>query len=216
MGDRSSPGGTRGAYRWGQEAASRHPAGPGAWMPGLDTRALALVDFLYRLAPAAARSGRSGRRAHHPLRPTRSLCCVRGLTVVARGHDTRVAVFGHPEGDRPEAREWWPRTCLVFTEFGLGRYAPLTAVATSRRDCCSSAPAVPSTNVATRTGWTTEHLRHIPSRRGRPPAGAGPGLRSRRPPSTRAEAFMAGGPNERDADELDSIAWSLLAAVLLT
>lgn len=41
-----------------------------------------------------------------------------GLTVVARGREVSVAVFGHRPGERAAALDWWPRTCLVFTEYG--------------------------------------------------------------------------------------------------
>jgi AraC-like DNA-binding protein len=41
-----------------------------------------------------------------------------GLTLVARGRDLRLAVFWHAPGEPPAALDWWPRTCLVFTEYG--------------------------------------------------------------------------------------------------
>ncbi|HEX2320526.1 MAG TPA: AraC family transcriptional regulator [Streptosporangiaceae bacterium] len=41
-----------------------------------------------------------------------------GLTVVARGTTLRLGVFGHGPGEPVAARDWWPRTCLVFTEYG--------------------------------------------------------------------------------------------------
>ena len=41
-----------------------------------------------------------------------------GLTVVARGSDVRLAVFGHGPGEPVAAVDWWPRACLVFTEYG--------------------------------------------------------------------------------------------------
>ena len=41
-----------------------------------------------------------------------------GLTVVARGRTLRLGVFGHGPGEQVAARDWWPRTCLVFTEYG--------------------------------------------------------------------------------------------------
>ncbi len=41
-----------------------------------------------------------------------------GMTVVARGRDLRLAVFGHGPGEPVAALDWWPRTCLVFTEYG--------------------------------------------------------------------------------------------------
>ena len=41
-----------------------------------------------------------------------------GLTVVARGRDLRLAVFGHGPGEPVAALDWWSRTCLVFTEYG--------------------------------------------------------------------------------------------------
>ncbi|MGN6796079.1 MAG: helix-turn-helix domain-containing protein [Streptosporangiaceae bacterium] len=41
-----------------------------------------------------------------------------GLTVVARGRDLRVGVFGHGPGEPVAALDWWARTCLVFTEYG--------------------------------------------------------------------------------------------------
>ncbi len=40
------------------------------------------------------------------------------LTVVARGREVSVAVFTHGPGEPPGAREWWPRPCLAFTEYG--------------------------------------------------------------------------------------------------
>ncbi len=40
------------------------------------------------------------------------------LRVVARGHEVSVAVFTHRPGEPPGAREWWPRPCLAFTEYG--------------------------------------------------------------------------------------------------
>lgn len=41
-----------------------------------------------------------------------------GLTVVARGRTLRLGVFGHGPGEPVAARDWWPRTCLAFTEYG--------------------------------------------------------------------------------------------------
>lgn len=41
-----------------------------------------------------------------------------GLTVVARDRDLRLAVAGHGPGEPAAALDWWPRTCLVFTEYG--------------------------------------------------------------------------------------------------
>jgi AraC-like DNA-binding protein len=41
-----------------------------------------------------------------------------GLTVVARGKDLRLGVFGHGPGEPVAALDWWARTCLVLTEYG--------------------------------------------------------------------------------------------------
>ncbi len=41
-----------------------------------------------------------------------------GLTVVTRGRELRLAVFGHGPGEPVAALDWWARTCLVFTEYG--------------------------------------------------------------------------------------------------
>jgi len=41
-----------------------------------------------------------------------------GLTIVARGREVRLGVFGHGPGEPVAALDWWARTCLVFTEYG--------------------------------------------------------------------------------------------------
>jgi AraC-like DNA-binding protein len=41
-----------------------------------------------------------------------------GLTIVARGRELRLGVFGHGPGEPVAALDWWARTCLVFTEYG--------------------------------------------------------------------------------------------------
>jgi len=40
------------------------------------------------------------------------------LTVVARGREVSVAVFTHRAGEPRSVREWWPRPCLAFTQYG--------------------------------------------------------------------------------------------------
>jgi AraC-like DNA-binding protein len=41
-----------------------------------------------------------------------------GLSIVARGRELRLGVFGHGPGEPVAAIDWWARTCLVFTEYG--------------------------------------------------------------------------------------------------
>jgi len=41
-----------------------------------------------------------------------------GLTIVARGRELCLGVFGHRPDEPVMALDWWARTCLVFTEYG--------------------------------------------------------------------------------------------------
>ena len=40
------------------------------------------------------------------------------LSVVARGREVQLAVFGHGPSEPVAALDWWARSCLVFTEYG--------------------------------------------------------------------------------------------------
>src|SRR5215468_6290469 len=46
------------------------------------------------------------------------MLCAMALKVLARGRQVRLAVFGHGPGEPVDALDWWPRTSLVFTEHG--------------------------------------------------------------------------------------------------
>jgi AraC-like DNA-binding protein len=142
-----------------------------------------------------------------------------GLTVVARGRDLRLAVFWHGPGEPSAALDWWPRTCLVFTEYGAW------TVRSRRGGGTASAAAM-----VTGSGGAEYDCRHpfgvddrnlclifpagvtAPSAVLVPVSGRIAALRRdlRRRLGSGSAADDQVGPHA--ADELDAIGWSLLAA----
>jgi AraC-like DNA-binding protein len=149
-----------------------------------------------------------------------------GLTVVARGRDLRLAVFGHAPGEPVAALDWWPRTCLVFTEYGTwtvrsrhggGMASPAVMVAgdggaeydcdhpagVDDRNLCLifpksvRAPAVPLVPVSGHIARLRRDLRGLVA------AGTAGG----------AADSASSSPSALDtAAELDAVGWALLAA----
>ena len=141
-----------------------------------------------------------------------------GLTVVARGRDLRIAVFGHGPGEPAAALDWWPRTCLVFTEYGAW------TVRSGRGGGTASAATM-----VTGGGGAEYDCRHpfgvedrnlcliFPAGVVAPPVAlvpvSGSVARLRRDLRRRlGGGAAAAGDHEDEADELDAIGWSLLAA----
>jgi AraC-like DNA-binding protein len=138
-----------------------------------------------------------------------------GLTVVAQGREIRLAVFGHGPDEPAVVREWWPRTCLVFTEYGAwtvraahggGDVSPgKLLVGTGGAEYqCGHPYGVDDRNICVTfpPDVTAPQLALVPV--------AGPIARLRQ---QLRRYLTAACSNEQDADELDSIAWSLMAAV---
>lgn len=152
-----------------------------------------------------------------------------GLTIVARGKDLRLGVFGHRPGEPVAALDWWARTCLVLTEYGSwtlrsrqggGTASAAIMVAGSGgaeyecghpfgvndRNLCLifpqgvAAPGAALVPVAGRIAALRRDLRrHLAVRRD---AGNTGGAIARGVPADELHA----------ADELDAIGWSLMAA----
>jgi AraC family transcriptional regulator len=135
-----------------------------------------------------------------------------GLTVVARGREISVAVFGHDPGEPAAAIDWWPRTCLVFTEYGAwtvrarrggGEASPGVLVAGSggAEYDCGHPYGVDDRNICLIFPPGVA----APPEALLPVAGRIAGLRRdlRRYLKVR---------HEHDPDRLDAIAWSLMAA----
>ena len=176
---------------------------------------------------------------------------VMGLTVVARGRDLRLAVFWHGPGEPPAALDWWPRTCLVFTEYGAwtvrsrrgGGTASAAAMVTGSggaeydcrhpfgvddRNLCLIFPAgvaAPPAVLVPVSGRVATLRRDLRRRLGSGAAAdraAADRAAADRAAADRAAADRAvadgaaadGGAADgaQQADELDAIGWSLLAA----
>ncbi len=157
-----------------------------------------------------------------------------GLTVVARGRELRLAVFGHGPGEPVAALDWWARTCLVFTEYGAwtvrsahggGTASAAVMVAGSGgseyacghphgvedRNLCLIYPeavAAPATTLVPVSGpiaaLRRDLRRHLLEQRADALDGAGT-------LDARADA-LDGADALHGADTLDAIGWALLAA----
>jgi AraC-like DNA-binding protein len=157
------------------------------------------------------------------------------LSVVARGREVRLAVFGHGPGEPVAALDWWARSCLVFTEYGTwtvrarnggGEVSPAVLVCgqggaeyecghpygVDDRSLCLLFPAgvtgppAALLPVTGRVARLRRDLRRQLSSAARPP-GAGAD------PDGPGDRDGPDDPNDPDGpDGLDAIAWTLLAA----
>ncbi len=136
-----------------------------------------------------------------------------GLTVAARGREVNVSVFGHDPGEPAAALDWWPRTCLVFTEYGAwtvrarhgaGEVTPVVLLAgTGEAEYdCGHPYGVDDRSICLTfpPGVTVPPVALLPV--------AGRIARLRRD----LRRLLAAASLERDPDQLDAIGWSLMAA----
>src|SRR5262249_32327916 len=141
------------------------------------------------------------------------MLCVMGLTVLARGREVHLAVFGHGPGEPAAALDWWPRTSLVFTEHG-------TWTVRSRHGGGVASAAV----MVSGSGGAEDQCGHPagPDDRGLCPmlhAGVAAPTSALVPVTGRVAAarrelrrYLDAGDHDGDGADLDAIAWSLLAA----